>query len=310
MRAHDTPRWPAALGRVAATALGAVLLLAAYAKAIDPLAFASQLRDLLPLPAALAHSLAVTIIAGEAALGTALVSGWRRPSVLLLTNAAFLLFLGIVLWQWWHPGTAGMSCGCFGALLERTPAQAVGEDLAFVCLSGLAWLGRPQAPTTSQTGRILLTCLGFAAGLALAIAAPALPLDDHATALAPGVTIAATHLDEIIPALRNGRHLVVLLDRGDSNSAADVARLNQGLQLPTGRTPVWGIADDDPALAAAFLWSAGPAFEIRSAPARMLRTLYRTLPRTALIDAGHVVQTWSGLPPDIALDTLARGDLP
>src|SRR5262249_8754205 len=148
------------------------------------------------------------------------------------------------------------------------------------------------------------------AGVALAIAAPTLPLDDHATALAPGVSVAATHLDEVIPDLRTGRHLVLLLDRADPATIAAVPQLGRTLHLPCGTTRVWGVADDDAKLAAAFLWSAGPAFEVRSAPRRMLRTLYRTLPRSALIDDGRVLRTWTGFPPDDTLAALARGESP
>ena len=53
-----------------------------------------------------------------------------------------------------------------------------------------------------------------------------------------------------------------------------------------------------------------PAFEVHGAPPRMLRRLYRALPRSALFDGGRVIVTWTGFPSDAALDTLARGDLP
>lgn len=306
----DAPTSPAVrmLGTVAAAILGAVLVVAAYAKALDPGLFATQLQDLLPLSAAVAHGLAALIVGVETGLGVALLSGWRRPPVLLLTNATFLAFLGIVLWQYVHPGEEGASCGCFGQLIERTPGQAVVEDLVFVGLSALAWFGRPVAQ--GITARAVVVSLAGLLGVGAALWSPSLPLDDYATGLAPGMTVAATHLDETIPALDDGRHFVVLLDRGDPAAPGLVAHLNARLKLPGGKTRVWGIAEENAQLAAAFVWSAGPAFEVRSASPRMLRTLYRTLPRCALIDDGHVLRTWSGLPPDSVLDALARGDLP
>ena len=102
----------------------------------------------------------------------------------------------------------------------------------------------------------------------------------------------------------------LLLDRADPSTRARMADLNERLKLPRGATPVVGIADDDPQLAAAFLWAAGPAFEVHGAPPRMLRRLYRTLPRSALFDGGRVIATWTGFPSDAVLDRLARGDLP
>lgn len=299
-------RLSAVAGGLAARLLGLVLLVAAYAKALDPTLFASQIVDLVPLPGSLAQATAVAMIAFEAGLGGALLAGWRHPLVLVVTNVTFVAFLAIVTWQMTHPSETAESCGCFGALVERTPEQAFVEDLVFVALSGIAWLGRP----TPARARWLPALLGAVAGGAFAIVAPALPLDDHATALAPGVTIGATKLDEVVPDLRRGRHLVLLLDRADPAMAAAIGTLNTRLRLPGGGTTVWGVAADDPALATAFMWSAGPAFEVRSAPAAMLRTLYRTLPRSALVDDGRIVETWTGFPPDAALDRMAGGDLP
>lgn len=283
-----------------------MLLVAAYAKALDPAVFATQIAALVPLPPSLAHAAAVATIAFEAGLGAALLTGWRHPVVLTVSCATFVAFLGIVAWQMAYPSETAGSCGCFGQLLERTPKQALAEDAVFVVLSGIAWLGRP----VMVRSRWLPALLGTAAGGALALAAPSLPLDDHATALAPGTTVEATKLDEIVPELRSGRHLVLLLDRAAPDAPVRIAELNTRLRLPGGGTTVWGIADDDPALATAFMWSAGPAFEVRSAPAAMLRTLYRTLPRSALVDDGRIVETWTGFPPDAALARMARGELP
>jgi hypothetical protein len=294
------------IGRLAAGVLGVVLLLAAYAKALDPRLFTQQLADLLPVPASVAFPLAILIIAFEAGLGAALLRGWRHPVVLAATSVTFVSFLGVVIWHLLSPSEATGGCGCFGQLLERTPQQALYEDLAFVALSGLAWLGGEAAPRP----RWGWAMLAAGASATLALSAPWLPLDDHATALAPGVAVGTTQLDAIVPELRTGRHLVLLLDRADEDTRARIGSLNDRLELPGGATPVWGVADDDPELALAFLWSAGPAFEVRGAPPRVLRRLYRTLPRSALIDAGRVVRTWSGLPSDAELTMLARGDVP
>jgi predicted small integral membrane protein len=303
-RLHGIPTFRI-LGTVAGYVLGGVLVLAAYAKAIHPHGFAAQLRDF-PVFAAIAYPGALFIIAFESALGVALLSGSRHPYVLVVTNATFLLFVGMVASELVRPdGTS--TCGCFGHLLERTPRQAFFEDVGFAALSGLAWLGRTAR---SDVLRWWPSAVGVAGSVALAVCAPLLPLDDQATALAPGVTVAATQLDRVLPELRTGRHLVLLLDRADAATRERIAHLNDRLKLPHGATTVWGVADDDPELAAEFLWSAGPAFDVRGAPPRMLRRLYRTLPRSALIDGGRVVQTWSGFPPNVTLDALARGELP
>lgn len=309
-RNHAPPslrrRLPAWAGGLAARILGVVLLLAAFAKALDPGLFALDLADLLPLPPATAPAAAAAVIAFEAALGAALLVGSRSRGVLLASNATFAGFVGVVAWQLLRGETAA-NCGCFGQLVQRTPGQALVEDLVFAALSGAAWLGGARAGARLPWRSVLLAT---GSAVVLAACAPRLPLDDHVTALSPGVAVADTRLDAVVPELRDGRHLVVLLDRADPEAAATIAVLNERLRLPGGATPVWGVAADDPQLALAFLWTAGPAFEVRSAPARMLRTLHRTLPRSALVDGGRVVATWSGLPAEPALEALARGDLP
>jgi methylamine utilization protein MauE len=291
-------------GAAAGYVLGGVLLLAASAKAMDPHGFADRLHDM-SVPANLAYPGALAVVTFEAGLGAALLGGSRHSLVLLASTATFVMFVGIVTWQLAWPGETG-SCGCFGQLFERTPRQALYEDVGFVALSGVAWLGRPRP----RGLRWRPSLLGAVAALALAVCSPSLPLDNEVTALAPGATVEATQLDRIAPELRAGRHLVLLLDRAAPATRARIPDLNEHLQLPHGATPVVGFADDDPALAAAFLWAAGPAFEVHGAPTRLLRRLYRTLPRSALFDGGHVIATWTGFPADAVLDTLARGELP
>ena len=297
----------AVLGALAARFLGAVLLLAAYAKAIDPQGFAAAIRDLVPLPPALAAATAFGVVAFEAGLGSVLVSGRRDARILAVTTVTFVAFAGLVAWEIVRPEGPGTSCGCFGRLVERTPWQALSEDVGFVALAGVAWVGRGARP-----GRLRwwLPLLAGGASAAFAACAPWLPLDDHVTALAPGVPVEATRLDQIVPELKTGRHPVLLLDRADDATRTEVPHLNERLKLPGGALSVWGVADDDRALATAFTFAAGPAFEVRGAPPAMLRRLYRTLPRSALIDHGRVAATWTGFPPDATLDALTRGESP
>ena len=71
--------------------LGAVLLLAAYAKAMDPHGFADQLHDM-SVPANLAYPGALVVVAFEAGLGAALLGGSRHSLVLLASTATFVMF--------------------------------------------------------------------------------------------------------------------------------------------------------------------------------------------------------------------------
>ena len=131
--------------------LGLILLFAAWAKLIDPVAFAEQIRieglafGVSPLLAAMAA------IALEIFLGAALLLNLRNRPVLVTATALVLFFLfltGRTYWRAAHgiaPPTGG--CGCFGNLVERSPAEAFWQDLAMLVPAiALAWLGRPRAP--------------------------------------------------------------------------------------------------------------------------------------------------------------------
>ena len=79
----------------------------------------------------------------EVVLGTALIVRWqiRRMSLLtVLSFAAFIVAIGI---GWWR-GTLEQ-CGCFGAMLERSPGEAIAIDSLFLVVAIGIWRGAPAA---------------------------------------------------------------------------------------------------------------------------------------------------------------------
>ena len=98
---HAAPVWKRALGVAGAVTLGLVLLVAAYAKALDPAAFAEQVVAegvTFLLPAAVVALLAIAL---EVGLGVALVLAVRRLWVLVpaaLLSAFFLFLNGRAWW--------------------------------------------------------------------------------------------------------------------------------------------------------------------------------------------------------------------
>ena len=311
-----------ALGYAGALVLGALLLVAAYAKAIDPNAFAEQIRAE-GLDAGLsASTLALCGIAVEVALGALLVLGVRRLWVLVpaaLLVGFFLFLTGRGYWRFAH-GTlpADASCGCFGNLVERTPAEAFWQDAALLLPAlALAFVGRSRARGDSQPaqpwGRALAAFALTTGAVVLAHRAPGLPLDDLATRLKPGVVLGdlcagaakdRVCLGGVVPELETGSHVVVLADLADPALAAAIDQLNAYAQA--GRGPrLWVLSGGTPEQTRAFFWKNGPAFEIREVPQALLRPLYRKLPRTFVVENGRVARTWSTLPP---LDTLGNGE--
>ena len=311
------PRWQRAAGVAGGVFLGGVLLVAAWAKALDPAAFADQITseglDFL-LPAAAVAAIALAL---EVGLGGALVLGIRRRWNLLPAAGlvVFFLFLTGRAYARHLQGIepTGASCGCFGNLIQRTPGEAFwGDALLMVPALLLAFVALDRGPWPRV--RLAAVAALTAAAVALAWKAPDLPLDDLATRLRPGVdpgTLCAgaaddgleVCLDGILPELADGEHVVILADVTGEAFGTSVERLNEYHWAGSG-PGLWVLTGNTEEELFGFRFGTGPAFELRETPPALLRPLYRTLPRSFLVRGGRVVETWAGLPP---LDELAAG---
>lgn len=295
------------VGTVSAVLLGLVLIFSAWAKALDPEGFAQLIVERGLMPASLAFWAGLGVIAFEAALGVSLVANLRRPIVLVPAALMMLFFLALSARGYAYPSQEASSCGCFGNLIPSSPGQALARDAVLFGLALLAFVGRSRQPAARW--RFALSAASAVAFGAFALAAPSLPLDNLATRLKPGVTAASLRIDEIIPELQDGTRLVLLLDRADETTRAEIARVNEKLALARPDA-VFGLARPDDALANEFQWTAGPAFEVRDAPQSMLKPFYRRLPRAFLVDGGTIAKVWEGIPGDDVLVALAEGRTP
>jgi len=297
------------VGTVAGLVLGAVLLFAVWAKALDPSAFAEQIRmeglDFLLS----AQAVALVALALEAGLGLALLLGVRRlwvlvPAVLLV---AFFLFLTGRTWYLTAHGlrTEMAGCGCFGNLVQRSPAEAFWQDLLLLVPPlALAFLGRDRRGRLFPPLRTAAVTLGTVGALLFAWKAPELPLDNLATRLRPGTAVdqicvqgeSPLCLDTVAGGLMKGEHLVVIADLADPSFRQSVAALNDTASDPSGPR-VWVLSAATPEQVFQFRWTQGPVFQVVETPAELLRPLYRRLPRAFRVKDGEVVETWTGLPP-------------
>lgn len=309
----------AVLGTLGAVFLGAVFLFAAWAKAIHPTAFVEEIATRGLTFGVGAGAVAFLALALEAGLGALLLLGVRRLWV-LVPSALLVVFFLFLTGQDYYRALAGIetdttSCGCFGNLVQRTPAEAFWQDLLLLLPALiLAFLGRRRRGDLTSEGRIplartLVGTLAAAGIVVLAWKAPELPLDDLATRLSPGVEVTGLCsgegsericLDALVPGLAEGEHLVVLADL-DEGFGDDVERINryldaQLLDVPDA-PPVAVVTAAGPEDRQAFFWQWGPGFELHQAPDSLLVSLYRRLPRSFLVREGEVVETWDGLPP-------------
>jgi len=325
----DRSGWAWWVGTVAAVFLGAVFLVATWGKAIDPGSFVEQIRleglDVV-LPAVAVAWIALAL---EAGVGVGLLVALRRLWVLVPGALLVVCFLGLT-GRAWYLSAHGLredaaGCGCFGNLLERSPAEAFWQDLLLLGLPmALAFVGRPRGGRTFPPLRTALVAVGVLATLALAWKAPDLPLDDLATRLSPGVEVAAlcagggeyrVCLDTLAPELAAGEHLVVLADLEDPAFTGAVDALNDYAVEARGRggTPLLVLSSAAPEVHRGFFWRWGPVFEVREVPEALLAPLYRRLPRSFRAVDGRVVETWTGLPPAAAPaggDAAGRGAAP
>lgn len=296
----------------AAVFLGLVFLVAAWGKALDPVAFVEQIRveglDFFGL----AEATAFFALGLEIALGLALLTGLRRWWVLVPTAVlvAFFLFLtGRAYWRFEH-GLIDESeaCGCFGNLLNRTPKEAFWQDLWLLLVPlGLSLIGRTKGGAVPK-GRLVLIAGLTAAVLGFAWKAPGLPLDDLATRLKPGVEVSEICagsdenpeqlcLDTLVSDLNIGSHWVVLSDLEEPAFLEAVPRLNEwsASQPDIG---LWVLTAAPIEAVSTFQWTQAPAFVVQEAPYAMLRPLFRQLPRSFLVEDGEVIETVSDLPPE------------
>lgn len=294
------------LGTAAGVFLGAVLLVAVWAKALDPSAFAEQIRVEGLNVLLSAEAVALVALALEAGIGLALALGIRRLWVLVpaaLLVAFFTFLTGRAWWMSAHGLREAESCGCFGNLVQRTPEQAFWQDLLLLVPPLLlSFVGRERA-RRFPTRRAAFVGAATAAVALFAWKAPDLPLDDLATRLRPGVEVreicagggeSPVCLDTVAPELKQGSHLVVLADLDDEALGRTVQELNR---LASQGEGVWVLSASPSEQHQAFFWQFGPTFEVVETPEPLLRPLYRRLPRSFRIEDGRVTETYAGLPP-------------
>ncbi len=283
--------WRRAVAYAGTAFTGAMLLVAGLLKALDPGGFAEQIAADVPFLESLAHPLALGAVVVEVVLGTAYLLGFRRRLLLGAGMILVVIFLAVTVPKLGSDDPTG--CGCFGNFVVRTPAEVVVEDLLMLggLLLGLA--GGPGSSLRAWRGAIL--ALAAAVGAGLPLAAPSLPLDNFATRLKPGATAADLQLQEVIPELASGEHVVILAE-ASLDSCQDVPESLLGYADTRPEASFWILHPSDEMAREGATWLCLPGTEVLEVPRPVLRPLYRTLPRSFDARDGVVIRTWEGLP--------------
>ncbi|HSR49526.1 MAG TPA: MauE/DoxX family redox-associated membrane protein [Acidobacteriota bacterium] len=309
MSEQSRPRWRVGLGKLGGVILGAVLLFAAWAKAIHPDLFLESIQhhglDFLLS----AQTVAYIALALEIVLGTLLITGTDRLWVLWPSAALVVFFMYLTGHNYYLDAQGlleeGADCGCFGSLVQRTPAEAFWQDLLLLVPPLLlAFWGRRLGSSSFPVWRTAAGVVLAAAGLWLAVNAYELPLDDYATRLSPGDRVEDICLGEgagevcladMLNGIDEGAHLVILTRLDNQKFLAAIPEINQYVADASG-PKLWVATPALPQEVFQFTFSHGPAFEPREMPETFLKPLTRKLPRSFLVRDGVVEETYSGLP--------------
>jgi hypothetical protein len=135
-------------------AVGVVFAAAVVPKLTRPGVFAATVAAYKIVPAPAARWLAAMIMAAEAFIAIALVTGWGAAVALHVALVLILLFSGAVAWSLWQGRR--IACGCFGSAGEEISGRSLtrlalllGATVALLVTS-YAWA---QAPVTLSSLR-------------------------------------------------------------------------------------------------------------------------------------------------------------
>ena len=286
--------------------MGAVFLVAGAAKVWTPVQFywdAFSYFELLNTNREMWPQLArFTLLLGpvECGLGLALLANWQPRFVLPVATAAMVVFIAVTFYNWQQE--AGVNCGCFGALVERTPAEALVEDAIMFVLLLFAWKwGTTSLPSQWQPAHRLVKTGTILALLIVAIRFyPEVDRIENSD-LKKGVRLSGIQLQGADIDLGNGEYLVELFSPGCGRCKKAVPKLNklaQSLELP--RIVALSMYQQDSEIMANFKKLMHPKFDIASISTSDWKRLTwnHGYPRLAFVRDGVVVQVWEwdGMP--------------
>ncbi len=298
--------WRVTIGRTAQIIIGMVFLTAGLIKAWEPALFfwnvasyADLLANFLTYPwkqffihwQPLVYA-SLLVIPLEVALGTALVCNWRPRQILAIAMALMLTFVILMASAWNAGGTD--SCGCFGDLVERSPGQAVIEDLILLGILILGWLAISERPHRKHSRIIVLIAVIIAlslGGTRLALQSERLRDSD----LLPGVRLTGVHPLGMTVNLMKGNLLLELISPACNHCGASISLMNDYLtQLPSLQiVALTSTPQDTPELRYFRDWW-HPHFPIGTiSMSEFLRLTHgHSTPRLALIHNGVIQNTW------------------
>lgn len=309
--------------------LGAVFLLAAVLKLMDPNLFVAQIHlyGIFSDPAALG-GIAVFTLMLETLMGFAMLFGVRlRGAMPAAVFGMLLFFTGLIAYAWPE------DCGCFGAV-KMGPEISIAKNVVMMLAVAFIYIGSRRLPQTTPSLLPLRVVLSVVAGLAAAAytypqvfqqstkAAPAVAaqpapasavenktpepgaaeIPEPAPAPAPATAAAGPYSGYIVTTefgetldLSTGDYLVASLSMTCEHCMASVPTLNDLSMDPNMPRLVCIAFEQDPGDKENFLAQTQAMFPIHSIGNNFLefsRIMADAPPRLALVRNGTALMTW------------------
>jgi len=281
--------------------VGLVFLASGLQKAFEIDLFIHQMRDyeIITHPLLIIFS-AWGLVAFECCLGTALIINFHPKIAIPAGGLLFLIFIGATGYAW----VTGVTddCGCFGSWIERTPKQAMLEDLILFAALMIALKFNRSFRNWPFFMKEFLTAMAFLAGLSLPITVGPL-LDRINTAITgpvkegfePFVLKDFSHKD-----LSVGKHIIIVLATDCSHCIAEMDNLNMIAEDKT-LPEVISVCMNNQKEIEDFISDFDAAFKIYQIADDDYWHLLGDgeIPRTILINDGIIVKKWDFAAPNI-----------
>ncbi|MBN1105218.1 MAG: hypothetical protein JXL84_17525 [Deltaproteobacteria bacterium] len=289
-----------AFSRLAAAAVGLVLLAAGIMKATDMGLFIRQITAY----GLLTHPVLVTwgawlMIGVQFGLGIALVLFYRPRATLALTSLLWAGLACLTSWAWLSGATD--ECGCYGAWLKTTPAQALIENLVFFALTLASW--KTYRPKLHQNGKKLAWAVSVACAVGLVL--PMLSGFPISAMVRPESSdIMVERVKEVhVSGLRDvdlsrGDYLVVLIGTDCAHCKELLPQLDE-LAAQKDLPPMIALGKNSEVEIRRFMDEFEPSFSIGRIDEKEFWRLLGNgqMPRILLVQEGKVLKAWDRIVP-------------
>lgn len=274
--------------------VGLVLLISSLPKSLEIELFMRQFGDYgIVTNPVLVMLGAWGVIITEYALGTALILNYRPRLTILPAILLFLIFIGATGWAWYTGATD--DCSCFGSWVERTPGEAMVEDLFLLGALVYSWIFNRTSKAWPFRLRETFIAAALLAGVAVPLFTSTLP--DRITRLIAGQEESAYETfeaDSFTPFdLTEGRYLIVVMATDCSHCRAlmeDIILIGSDKSLP----PVVAVTMNTQEQREDFVDEFDPGFGIYQVSDDDFWRLLQEgeIPRTILADNGRILKKW------------------